>query len=104
MERELAAGYELLKSGKRFSNTMWEFSWLVQRSGKQAEYANWDKVLDEVVERGYDCLRIDAYPHSITAVDLPLNKAGREYAPAISHSRTSWGCGPIMKETHDKRA
>lgn len=65
----MAAGYELLKSGKRFSNTMWEYSWLVQRSGKQAEYADWDKVLDEVVERGYDCLRIDAYPHLIAADD-----------------------------------
>ena len=58
-------GVELLDSGQRFAVTMWEYSWLVQRSGKQAEYADWDKVLDELVERGYDCIRIDAFPHCI---------------------------------------
>ncbi len=45
--------------------TMWEFSWLVRRSGVETEYADWDRVLDELVERGYDCIRIDAFPHLI---------------------------------------
>ncbi|MGF1760121.1 hypothetical protein L4D76_19735 [Photobacterium sagamiensis] len=58
-------GAELFDSGKRFSVTMFEYSWMVQRTGAQAEYADWDKVLDEVVERGYDCIRIDAFPHVI---------------------------------------
>lgn len=58
-------GAELFDSGKPFAVTMWEYSWMVQRSGKQAEYADWDKVLDEVVERGYNVLRIDAFPHVI---------------------------------------
>lgn len=56
-------GAQLFDSGKRFAVTMWEYSWMVQRTGRQSEYADWDKVLDEVVERGYDCLRIDAFPH-----------------------------------------
>ncbi|MDN3697504.1 cellulase-like family protein [Vibrio cortegadensis] len=56
-------GKELFESGKRFAVTMFEYSWMVQRTGLQAEYADWDKVLDEVVERGYDCIRIDAFPH-----------------------------------------
>ena len=60
-------GAALFESGKRFSVTMFEYSWLVQRTGRQAEYADWDKVLDEVVERGYDCIRIDAFPHVIAA-------------------------------------
>ncbi len=60
-------GTELLDSGRRFSVTMWEYSWLTQRSGRQAEYADWDKVLDELVERGYECIRIDAFPHLIAA-------------------------------------
>lgn len=60
-------GAELLESGKRFSVAMWEYSWMTQRSGRQDEYADWDKVLDEAVERGYQCLRIDAFPHCIAA-------------------------------------
>ncbi len=48
-----------------FSIAMWEYSWLTQRSGRQSEYKNWDIVLDEVVKRRYDCLRIDAQPHCI---------------------------------------
>lgn len=51
----------------RFACTMWEFSWLVRRSGKEAEYANWDRVLDELAERGYNCIRIDAFPHLVAA-------------------------------------
>lgn len=58
-------GTERMKSGKRVAAAMWEYSWLLQRDGRQAEFADWDKVLDEVVERGYDCLRIDAFPHQI---------------------------------------
>jgi hypothetical protein len=45
--------------------TMWEFSWLLRRSGEQNEYADVDRILDELVERGYDCVRIDAFPHLI---------------------------------------
>lgn len=47
--------------------TMWEFSWLLRRTGAQREYADVQKVLDELVERGYDCVRIDAFPHLIAA-------------------------------------
>lgn len=45
--------------------TMWEFSWLVRREPPEDEYADWSKVLDETVERGYDALRIDAFPHLV---------------------------------------
>lgn len=45
--------------------TMWEFSWLVRRSGAEAEYADWDRVLDELALRGYNCIRLDAFPHLI---------------------------------------
>lgn len=47
--------------------SMWEFSWLVRREGAEAEYSDWDRVLDEAVERGYRCLRIDAFPHLVAA-------------------------------------
>ncbi len=47
--------------------TMWDFSWL-ERRWPGAGYENWDKALDELAERGYDAVRIDAYPH-LVAVD-----------------------------------
>ncbi len=49
----------------KYAVTMWEFSWLVRRTGDEAEYADWDKVLDELAERGYNCIRLDAFPHLV---------------------------------------
>ncbi|MFC4778772.1 cellulase-like family protein [Paenibacillus sp. GCM10023252] len=46
--------------------TMWDFSWL-ERRWAGAGYEDWDKALDELIERGYDAVRIDAYPHLIDA-------------------------------------
>jgi hypothetical protein len=42
---------------------MWDFSWL-ERRWPGAGYENWSVALDELVERGYDAVRIDAYPTS----------------------------------------
>ena len=42
--------------------TMWDFSWLERRL-PGAGYEDWDKVLGELKERGYNAVRIDAYPH-----------------------------------------
>ena len=50
---------------KALAVTMWEFSWLVRRSGDEAEYADWDRVLDELALRGYNCIRLDAFPHLV---------------------------------------
>lgn len=47
--------------------TMWDFSWL-ERRWPGAGYEDWDRALDELLERGYDAVRIDAYPH-LLAVD-----------------------------------
>ena len=52
-----------LFEGRRFSTAMWDFSWATRRSGAEAEYADWSKVLDELADRGYDSVRIDAFPH-----------------------------------------
>src|SRR5215831_737091 len=46
--------------------TMWEFSW-IERRWPGAGYEDWDEALDELVERGYDAVRIDAFPHLVSA-------------------------------------
>lgn len=51
--------------------TMWDFSWL-ERRWPGAGYEDWDQVLDELLERGYNAIRIDAYPHLIA--ENPIKK------------------------------
>jgi hypothetical protein len=46
--------------------TMWDFSWL-ERRWPGAGYESWDEALDALQLRGYDAVRIDAYPHLLTA-------------------------------------
>lgn len=46
--------------------TMWDFSWL-ERRWPGAGYEDWDQALDELKLRGYDAVRIDAYPHLVAA-------------------------------------
>ncbi len=46
--------------------TMWDFSWL-ERRWPGAGYDDWDVALDGLVLRGYDAVRIDAYPHLVAA-------------------------------------
>jgi hypothetical protein len=46
--------------------TMWDFSWL-ERRWPGAGYEDWDQALDGLLERGYDAVRIDAYPHLLAA-------------------------------------
>jgi hypothetical protein len=46
--------------------TMWDFSWL-ERRWPGAGYEDFGQALDELKARGYDAVRIDAYPHLIEA-------------------------------------
>lgn len=43
---------------------MWDFSWLTRRY-RGGGFENWEQALDELVDRGYNALRIDAFPHLI---------------------------------------
>lgn len=45
---------------------MWDFSWL-ERRWPGAGYEDWNQALAELVERGYNAVRIDAYPHLLAA-------------------------------------
>jgi hypothetical protein len=56
-----------VKTSRPRAITMWEFSW-IERRWPGAGYEDWDQALDQLVERGYDAVRIDAFPHLI-AVD-----------------------------------
>src|SRR5258708_21981689 len=46
--------------------TMWDFSWL-ERRWPGAGYEDWDRILDELKELGYDAVRIDPYPHLLAS-------------------------------------
>jgi sugar phosphate isomerase/epimerase len=43
---------------------MWDFSW-IERRWPGAGYEDWPLILDELRERGYDAIRLDAFPHLI---------------------------------------
>ena len=43
---------------------MWDFSWLL-RHHPAGEFWDWSKVLDELVERGYNAVRIDVFPAAL---------------------------------------
>lgn len=47
-----------------YAITMWDFSWL-ERRWPGAGFEDWGRALDELVERGYNAVRIDAYPHLV---------------------------------------
>jgi hypothetical protein len=63
---------------------MWDFSWL-ERRWDGAGYEDWAKALDELAERGYDAVRIDAFPHLIAA------GAEAEYTLVPVWDQHDWG-------------
>ena len=67
---------------------MWDFSWL-ERRWPGAGYEDWDKVLDELAERGYNAVRIDAYPHLLAENPMKAISTGQWVAMATSNF-----CGP----------
>ncbi len=70
--------------------TMWEFSWL-ERRWPGAGYEDWDQALSELVERGYDAIRIDPFPH------LFYKDPEREYLLYPQWSTQDWGSPEINK-------
>lgn len=64
--------------------TMWDFSW-IERRWPGAGYEDWDQALDELKVRGYDAVRIDAYPH------LTSRDAEREWDILPEWSTQDWG-------------
>ena len=51
---------------KPLAIAMWDFSWIL-RHHRYGEFENWDKVLNELAERGYNALRLDVVPQYVAA-------------------------------------
>lgn len=43
---------------------MWDYSW-AQLHDSSGPFHDWNQTLDELVERGYDAIRIDCFPQHI---------------------------------------
>ncbi len=77
-------------SVKPLAITMWDFSWL-ERRWPGAGYEDWDRILDELKERGYNAVRIDAYPHLVAA------GAKKEWALLPQWDQNDWGSPGLVK-------
>lgn len=49
---------------KPLAIAMWDYSWIL-RHHRYGDFENWDKALEELAERGYNAIRIDAMPHYV---------------------------------------
>lgn len=75
---------------KPLAITMWDFSWL-ERRWPGAGYEDWDLALDQLLERGYNAVRIDAYPHLVA--DHPT----KEWTLLPVWDQQMWGSPAINK-------
>ena len=78
------------KGARPLAITMWDFSWL-ERRWPGAGYEDWDRALDGLVERGYDAVRIDPYPH-LLAVD-----PDKTWTLVPPWTTNDWGAPGVVK-------
>lgn len=71
---------------------MWDFSWL-ERRWPGAGYEDWDAVLGELVDRGYDAVRIDPYPHLLAVAP------DREWTLLPCWNQQDWGSPACTRVT-----
>ena len=85
---------------------MWDFSWLMRHEPGHpvgSEFADWDKVLDELVERGYNAVRIDAFPNLVAAGADGKVTERFQLAPYDTKNRVIWG-NPVPTTVEPRRA
>ena len=78
---------------KPLAITMWDSSWLRRRYAGGG-FESFDKALDELVERGYNAVRIDAFPHMIANTPEGTNSERFLDPTGVSHQRygfAQWG-------------
>lgn len=51
---------------KPLAIAMWDFSWIL-RHHRYGEFEHWEKVIQELAERGYDAVRLDVLPQYVAA-------------------------------------
>ena len=56
---------------KRLTIAMWDGAYMTRRNSGDV-FANWPRVIDELLERGYNTVRIDAFPSIIDPNNLDL--------------------------------
>jgi hypothetical protein len=78
--------------GSPLAIAMWDFSWL-ERRWPGAGYEDWDRVLGELRERGYDAVRIDPYPHLLAAAP------DREWTLLPCWNQQDWGAPARIRLT-----
>ena len=78
---------------KPLAITMWDSSWLRRRYAGGG-FESFDDALDELVERGYNAVRIDAFPHMIANTPEGTNSERFLDPTGVSHQRygfAQWG-------------
>ena len=85
----MPAGPRLKQLKQPLAIAMWDFSWLL-RHHRLGAFADWDKTLDALVLRGYDAIRIDCFPHLVSA-DNDGVVTQEYYHPKNAFGLTLWG-------------
>lgn len=76
--------------------TMWDFSW-IERRWPGAGFEDWPLALDGLLERGYDAVRIDAFPHLVATAPekewtlVPVWSVNDWGSPALNRIRIQPG-------------
>ena len=69
---------------------MWDFSWLL-RTHPGGGFENWDRALDDLAERGYNAVRIDAFPHLVAVAERPDGPKKFHYGGPAAGRHMLWG-------------
>lgn len=72
---------------------MWDFSWLL-RHHPCGEFEDWDAVLDGLVERGYNAIRLDVFPN-LVAADAQGRVTEEFHFPKGDWGPAMWGNKPL---------
>ncbi len=74
---------------RRVTNAMWDYSWLTQHYPGGA-FANFDKAADDLMERGFNTVRIDAFPLVVGAL-----KSDDETITIAGNPLANWGMSDV---------
>ena len=88
--RNVDSNARITEHGDPVAIAMWDFSWLLRHEpGHEvgSEFSVWDRVLDELVERGYNAIRLDVFPHLV---------AKTSKGEVIDRFKFSGGKRPVM--------